>query len=88
MTVIESSAMNVAIEGTYDFDSNIDYTLGFALRDLRAGASDAFGEMEDDGLGNQFFFACLERWKPRNTPTIEKRHGTTGDKPFKRKRPD
>ena len=55
MTVIESSAMNVAIEGAYDFDSNIDYTLGFALRDLRAGASDAFGEMEDDGLGNQFF---------------------------------
>ena len=55
MTVIESSAMNVAIEGVYDFDSNIDYTLGFALRDLRAGASDAFGEMEDDGLGNQFF---------------------------------
>ena len=55
MTVIESSAMNVAIEGTYDFDSNIDYTLGFALRDLRSGASDAFGEMEDDGLGNQFF---------------------------------
>ncbi|MEC7694435.1 MAG: hypothetical protein VX446_08575, partial [Bacteroidota bacterium] len=55
MTVIESSAMNVAIEGAYDFDSNIDYTLGFALRDLRAGASDAFGEMEDDGLGSQFF---------------------------------
>ena len=55
MTVIESSAMNVAIEGAYDFDSNIDYTLGFALRDLRAGASDAFGQMEDDGLGNQFF---------------------------------
>ena len=47
--------MNVAIEGSYDFDSNIDYTLGFALRDLRAGASDAFGKMEDDGLGNQFF---------------------------------
>ena len=55
MTVIQSSAMNVAIEGVYDFDSNIDYTLGFALRDLRASATDAFGEMEDDGLGNQFF---------------------------------
>ena len=55
MTVIESSAMNVAIQGTYDFESNIDYTLGFALRDLRTSASDSFGEMEDDGLGNQFF---------------------------------
>ena len=55
MTVIESSAMNVAVGGTYSFDETIDYTLGFALRDLRAGASDAFGEMEDDGLGSQFF---------------------------------
>ena len=54
-TVIESSAMNVAIEGTYDFDSNIDYTLGFALRDLRASASDNVGVMEDDGLGTQVF---------------------------------
>jgi len=55
MTVIKSSAMNVAIEGVYGFDDNIDYTLGFALRDLRSSASDAFGEMTDDGLGNQFF---------------------------------
>ena len=54
-TVIESSAMNVGIEGTYDFDSNIDYTLGFALRDLRASASDNVGVMEDDGLGTQVF---------------------------------
>ena len=54
-TVIESSAMNVAIEGKYDFDSNIDYTLGFALRDLRASASDNVGVMEDDGLGTQVF---------------------------------
>jgi len=55
MTVIQSSAMNVAIEGEYRFDSTLDYTLGFALRDLRASAADSFGEMEDDGLGNQFF---------------------------------
>lgn len=55
MTVIQSSAMNVAVEGTYGFDSAIDYTLGFALRDLRATASDGVGVMEDDGLGSQFF---------------------------------
>ena len=30
MTVIESSAMNVAVGGTYSFDETIDYTLGFA----------------------------------------------------------
>jgi len=55
MTVIQSTAMNVAVEGTYGFDSAIDYTLGFALRDLRATASDGVGLMEDDGLGSQFF---------------------------------
>ena len=54
-TVIESSAMNVAIQGVYNFDSNIDYTLGFALRDLRASASDNVGVMEDDGLGTRVF---------------------------------
>ena len=71
MTVIESSAMNVAIEGSYDFDSNIDYTLGFALRDLRAGASDAFGKMEDDGLGNQFFLRMFGEVEALNTNTTE-----------------
>ena len=28
--------MNITLEGEYRFDSSIDYTLGFALRDLRA----------------------------------------------------
>jgi len=54
-TTIQSSAMNVSIEGDYHFDEVMDYTLGFALRDLRASASDDVGVMEDDGLGNQFF---------------------------------
>ena len=45
--------------GVYGFDDNIDFTLGFALRDLRSSASDAFGEMTDDGLGNQFSFEWL-----------------------------
>ena len=67
-TVIESSAMNVAIEGTYDFDSNIDYTLGFALRDLRASASDNVGVMEDDGLGTQVF---LRMFGQVNQPEYE-----------------
>ena len=54
-TTIQSSAMNVSIEGDYHFEEVMDYTLGFALRDLRASASDNVGVMEDDGLGNQFF---------------------------------
>ena len=71
-TTIESSAMNVSIEGDYHFDSNMDYTLGFALRDLRASASDDVGVMEDDGLGNQFFLNMFGRSTPRNT--VRQRH--------------
>ena len=55
MTTIESTAMNVTIEGIYRFDETMDYTMGFALRDLRASAVDDVGVMEDDGLGNQVF---------------------------------
>ena len=64
-TLIESSAMNVSVEGSFGFDATIDYTLGFALRDLRGGAHDAIGQMEDDGLGNQFF---LRMFGPVDAP--------------------
>jgi hypothetical protein len=52
---IRSSAMNISLEGSYAFDGNIDYTLGFAMRDLRNNREDQFGPIEDDGLGQQFF---------------------------------
>ena len=42
-TTIQSSAMNVSIEGDYHFDEVMDYTLGFALRDLRASATTTWG---------------------------------------------
>ena len=64
-TLIESSAMNVSVEGSFGFDAHIDYTLGFALRDLRSGAHDAIGQMEDDGLGSQFF---LRMFGPVDAP--------------------
>jgi hypothetical protein len=54
-TTIRSTAMNVSMEGSYGFDNVVDYTLGFALRDLRASASDDVGVMVDDGLGQKFF---------------------------------
>ncbi|HBP45191.1 MAG TPA: hypothetical protein DD635_04770 [Flavobacteriales bacterium] len=54
-TVIRSSAMNITLEGQYNFDSSMDYTLGFAMRDLRASSESEFGEIADDGLGHQFF---------------------------------
>lgn len=52
---IHSSAMDVSIEGTQSFSGDIDYTLGFALRDLRDNKQGEFGNIEDDGLGNMFF---------------------------------
>lgn len=54
-TSIRSSAMDITLAGAYHFDSSIDYTLGFALRDLRNSDDGEFGAIEDDGLGHQFF---------------------------------
>ena len=56
-TEIQSSAMDITLEGQYRFDSSIDYTLGFALRDLRAADKSEFGTITDDGLGHQFFIS-------------------------------
>lgn len=54
---IRSSAMDITLEGRYGFDTSIDYTLGFALRDLRNAQDSEFGPIEDDGLGQRFFMA-------------------------------
>ena len=54
-TSIQSSAMNVSLEGSQTFEGDIDYTFGFALRDLRDNKQGNFGDIEDDGLGNMFF---------------------------------
>lgn len=54
-TSVSSSAMDITLEGVYQFDSSIDYTVGFALRDLRSAADSEFGTVEDDGLGHRFF---------------------------------
>jgi hypothetical protein len=56
-TEIRSSAMDITLEGEYRFDSSIDYTLGFAMRDLRAADESEFGTITDDGLGHQFFIS-------------------------------
>ena len=52
---IRSSAMNISLAGSYAFEGMMDYTLGFAMRDLRNSREDQFGPIEDDGLGQQFF---------------------------------
>ena len=52
---IQSSAMDVSIEGFQTFAGAIDYTLGFALRDLKNDKQGEFGNILDDGLGTMFF---------------------------------
>lgn len=52
---VESSAMDIDISGGQTWAGSLDYTLGFALRDLRNSREDAFGSIEDDGLGHRFF---------------------------------
>lgn len=55
---IHSSAMDITTSGTHFFDNQIDYSLGFYMRDLLVQKNEtAFGEVEDDGLGNRFFLS-------------------------------
>ena len=54
-TNIHSSAMNVSLEGSQTYEGGINYTLGFALRDLKDDKQGVFGDIQDDGLGNMFF---------------------------------
>ena len=52
---VHSSAMDVDISGGQTWAGALDYTFGFALRDLKNTREDAFGIIEDDGLGHRFF---------------------------------
>jgi hypothetical protein len=55
---ISSSAMDISAQGTHSFDNNIDYTIGFKVRDILCkGNESEFGTVEDDGLGNSFFLS-------------------------------
>ncbi|MGB1032356.1 MAG: AsmA-like C-terminal region-containing protein, partial [Flavobacteriales bacterium] len=55
---VYSSALDINIKGSHSFDNEIDYSLGFYLRDLLYDKSKSeFGEVEDDGLGNHFFLS-------------------------------
>lgn len=53
-----SSALDINIVGSHSFANEIDYSLGFYLRDLLYDKSASeFGEIEDDGLGNNFYLS-------------------------------
>lgn len=56
--MIESSAMDISAQGTHAFTNDIDYTIGFQVRDILCKSSDTeFGTVEDDGLSNSFFLS-------------------------------
>jgi hypothetical protein len=55
-TEVVSDAMNVGIEGWQQLSGAVNYTLDFALRDLKSNQSE-FGLTADDGLGHRFFLS-------------------------------
>ena len=55
-TDVVSDAMDVGISGWQSLSGGMDYTLDFALRDLKSN-EDEFGVTEDDGLGHRFFLS-------------------------------
>ncbi len=55
-TEVISDAMNVGISGWQSLNGGLDYTLDFALRDLKS-KQEEFGTTADDGLGHRFFLS-------------------------------
>lgn len=61
---IHSSALDLALHGTHDFDNNIDYHFQLSLSELlgnkyKQQSSTEFGEVEDDGLGHTRLFLSM-----------------------------
>ena len=57
--MIESTAMNIDVEGTQNFDGNFNYGLVFNLKDFlmrEQKTKDEFGAIEDDGLGGRLIY--------------------------------
>ena len=53
---IVSDAMDVGVEGWHRLGGPMDFTLDFALRDLKSDEGE-FGPVAEDGLGHRFFLA-------------------------------
>ena len=53
---IVSDAMAVGVEGWHRLGGPMDFTLDFALRDLKSDEGE-FGPVAEDGLGHRFFLA-------------------------------
>lgn len=63
---IATSAMNITVSGTSTWSGQLDYSIGFTLRDLRNTREDAIGAVADDGLGNRMF---IRMTGPADNPT-------------------
>jgi uncharacterized protein involved in outer membrane biogenesis len=64
--VVSSSAMDITANGTHSFDNEVEYTVGFKIRDVMSQSKDSeFGIVEDDGLSNSFF---MKMWGPVENP--------------------
>ena len=67
--VIESNALDVKLEGTHDFNNNIDYRFAFRFRELKQQKSDEeFGEVVDDGTGVKLF---VRMFGNMDNPTVQ-----------------
>ena len=66
---IASSALDMDLAGTHDFDNNIDYRFGFRFRDLLIQERDvAFGEVVDDETSIRIF---MRMYGTLDKPLIE-----------------
>ncbi|MBU2018537.1 MAG: AsmA-like C-terminal region-containing protein [Bacteroidetes bacterium] len=67
--LIASNALDVRLNGTHDFDNQVDYRFSFNFRDIRKQARmTEFGEVVDDGTGMQLF---VHMFGPMDSPTIQ-----------------
>ena len=73
---VASDAMDVGVEGWYRLGGNMDFTLDFALRDLKS-AEGELGTVEEDGLGHRFFSLWAALWRSLNLDTTGARTGNT-----------
>lgn len=66
---IKSNALDINLQGTHDFENQIDYRFSFRLRDVQLKNNNLeFGEVEDDRSGMKIF---LRMYGDLYDPTIE-----------------
>lgn len=79
---INSSAMNISLNGTHNFDNIVDYHIKLLLSDVLGkkmkSNSTEFGEIEDDGLGKTMLMLSMKG--PVDNPKFAYDRKATGEK--------